>query len=214
MSILEVKNISYKYGKYDCVIRDLSLSFEQGNMYAILGSSGAGKTTLLSLLAGLDNCSEGSIYYKSADLKEINRDHYRAKNIGMVFQQFNLLHRFNALENILVAMEISKYKVADNKEYAKCLLDDFGIDKTKQFRKTIELSGGEQQRVAIARAISHSPDIILADEPTGNLDEENKNLIMSCLVKIAKEHSKCVILTTHSKEVAAYADEVIKIKNS
>jgi putative ABC transport system ATP-binding protein len=212
MAILETRNMSYKYGGGDMVINNLSLSFEKGRVYALLGVSGAGKTTLLSLLAGLDCCSEGAILYNGADLKTINRDNYRAKNIGMVFQQFNLLHRFNAMENVLMAMEISKCKTGNNKKHVENLLDNLGIDEKKRRRKVIELSGGEQQRVAIARAISHKPEIILADEPTGSLDEKNQMGIIDTLIKFAKNDGRCIIISTHSREVADSADEVFVIE--
>ncbi|MDR2532942.1 MAG: ABC transporter ATP-binding protein [Oscillospiraceae bacterium] len=212
MAVLEAKNISYKYGKGDMVIKNLNLSFEAGRVYALLGASGSGKTTLLSLLAGLDCCVDGSILYNGSDLKTMNRDRYRAKNIGMVFQQFNLLHRFNAVENVVMAMDISKYKVENGKKYAADLLDNLGIDEKKRRRKVIELSGGEQQRVAIARAISHKPKIILADEPTGSLDEINQSGIIEDLVKFAKKDGSCVIISTHSREVAESADEVFTIE--
>ena len=211
MAVLEAKNISYKYGKGDFVLKNLSLSFEAGLVYALLGTSGAGKTTLLSLLAGLDCCTNGCILYNGTDLKTMNRDRYRAKNVGMVFQHFNLLHRYNAVENITIAMEISKYKVSDTKKYAAGLLENLGIDEKKRRRKVIELSGGEQQRVAIARAISHEPNIILADEPTGSLDETNQSGIIEALIKTAKDDGRCIIISTHSKEVAEVADKIIMI---
>jgi len=213
MAILEARNISYKYNnKNGMVLKNLSMAFETGKVYALLGESGSGKTTLLSLLAGLDLAADGSITYKGVDLKSANRDRYRAKNIGMVFQQFNLLHRFNAVENVLIAMEISRYKVENSREYAKKLLGGIGIDDKKCRRKVIELSGGEQQRVAIARALSHNPNIILADEPTGNLDMANQTAILDILVKSAGEDNKCVIISTHAREVAEVADEVFTVE--
>ena len=211
MVILEAKNISYKYGKGRLVLKGLNISFEKGKVYALLGESGAGKTTFLSLLAGLDTCNDGEILYNGEDLKAINRDRYRAKNIGMIFQQFNLLHRFNAVENVQMAMEISKYKIKNSRQYVEGLLDGLGISGDKSRRKVIELSGGEQQRVAIARAISHQPEIILADEPTGSLDETNQTAIIDNLVKLAKNDNKCVIISTHSREVAESADMAFEI---
>lgn len=211
MAILDVQNISYRYSRGNLVLSSFNVAFEKGKIYALLGESGAGKTTLLSLLAGLDICLDGEILYNGEDLKALNRDKYRAKNIGMVFQQFNLLHRFNAVENVLVAMEISKYKIKNNKQYAEKLLDKLGIGKDKYQRKVIELSGGEQQRVAIARAISHQPEIILADEPTGSLDESNQTAIIDSLISFAKNDNKCVIISTHSRDIAALADMSIEI---
>ncbi|MCL2253988.1 MAG: ABC transporter ATP-binding protein [Lachnospiraceae bacterium] len=212
MAFLEIENLSYKYGHGDLVIKNMNFSFEAGKIYALLGASGAGKTTLLSLLAGLDNPVEGKILHNGVELKKINRDRYRAKYIGMVFQQFNLLHRFNAIDNIIMAMEISKYKVENRKQYAINLLESLGIDEKKRHRKVIELSGGEQQRVAIARALSHKPEIILADEPTGSLDEANQAGIIEILVKSAKEDNRCIIISTHSRDVAGVADKIIAIE--
>jgi len=214
MTTLEAKNISYRYGKGDLVIKNLSLSFEAGRVYALHGASGAGKTTLLSLLAGLDNPTDGAILYNSTELKTLNRDKYRAEKVGMVFQQFNLLHRYNAVENILLAMEVSKYKVDNRKKYAEELLENLGIDMKKRRRKIIELSGGEQQRVAIARAISHKPEIILADEPTGSLDEINQSGIIDNLIKFAKQDNVCVVISTHSRDVSERADEVFMIERN
>jgi len=211
VNTIEVKSISYKYKKGPNVLEDLSLSFETGQVYAVLGESGAGKTTLLSLLAGLDVCNNGSILYKGTDIKTINRDRYRAQSVGMIFQQFNLLHRFNAIENILIAMDISKHKTDNPRHYVENLLENIGIDKQKQRRKIIELSGGEQQRVAIVRAIAHQPDIILADEPTGSLDEANQRAVMESLMGLAKNDGKTVIISTHSKEVAEYADCIVRL---
>jgi len=211
MVVLDVQNISYKYGKGNLVLDGLSMTFETGKVYALLGESGSGKTTLLSLLAGLDVCRSGHIIYKGANLKKINRDLYRARNVGMVFQQFNLLHRFNAVDNVLMAMEISKYKVKNNRHYVEDLLEKLGIDEQKRRCKVIELSGGEQQRVAIARAISHQPEIILADEPTGSLDEANQKAVIDSLIKSAKADDKCIIISTHSRDVAQSADVVFEI---
>jgi putative ABC transport system ATP-binding protein len=211
MAVLDVQNISYKYSKGSLVLDDLSMTFKTGKVYAILGESGSGKTTLLSLLAGLDVCQSGHILYNGADLKKINRDLYRARNVGMVFQQFNLLHRFNAVDNVLMAMEISKYKTQNSKQYVESLLEELGIDEQKRRRKVIELSGGEQQRVAIARALSHQPEIILADEPTGSLDEKNQKAIIDSLIKSAKADDKSIVISTHSRDVAQLADVVFEI---
>ena len=215
MHLLDVQNISYKYEdrfkRNENVLDGFSAAFDAGKVYVMLGESGAGKTTLLSLLAGLDVCQGGVILYKGKDLKKTNRDRYRAKEVGMVFQQFNLLHRFNPVENVIIAMEISRFKHKNAREYAENLLERVGIKKDMQTRKVIELSGGEQQRVAITRAIAHSPAIILADEPTGSLDENNQKNIMDTLVAFAREDGKCVIISTHSRDVAEYADHVIRV---
>jgi len=211
MELLNVQNISYGYNKGNYVISDMSLSFEGGRVHVLLGESGVGKTTLLLLLAGLDVCHKGRILYNGEDLRDINRNHYRAKNVGVIFQQFNLLHKFNAVENLLVAMDISKYKIENRKQYAENLLANLGINNAKCRRKVVELSGGEQQRVAIARAISHNPEIIIADEPTGSLDDANQKSVMEILANSAHQDGKCVIIATHSHEVARYADHVFSI---
>ena len=209
MSILELKNVSYKYPKATkLVIKNINMSFEMGKLYSIMGKSGAGKTTLLSLVSGLDLCTEGQILYDGTDLKEINRDHYRAKSIGMVFQGYNLLTNATALENVVLSMSISSIKVQDKTNVAYAVLAKVGIDKETASRKVLKLSGGEQQRVGIARALCHNPDIIIADEPTGNLDGKTRETIMNILLSQAHEEKRCVIVVTHSQRVAAYADEL------
>jgi putative ABC transport system ATP-binding protein len=147
MVLLDVKDASYKYKSTFNVLNGLNMQFESGKMYVILGESGAGKTTLLSLLAGLDVCHEGAIVYKGTDIKTINRNRYRAEEIGIIFQQFNLLYRFNALQNIMVAMKISNYKTENDKKYAQSLLTNLGITENMTRRKITELSGGEQHYI-------------------------------------------------------------------
>lgn len=214
MSILELKNVSYQYEKgTKNVLSNINISFESGTLYAIMGKSGSGKTTLLSLLSGLDVPTSGEILYNGKDLKKLDRDDYRAKGIGVIFQGYNLLTNATVLENILLSMNISGCKGRDKKQTALELLQKVGIDEEKAGRKTLKLSGGEQQRVGIARALSHNPDIILADEPTGNLDGDTENDIMEIFKALAREQSKCVIIVTHSKNVAEYADEVIQLQN-
>ena len=211
MSVLELNNINYKYeGTSNKVLSNINLSFEQKKLYAIMGKSGSGKTTLLSLLSGLDLPTDGKLLYKGKDLRKMNRDEYRAKEIGVIFQGYNLLTNATVLENILLSMNISGVKDKSKRKTALELLEKVGIDNEKASRKTLKLSGGEQQRVGIARAISHNPDIILADEPTGNLDGDTENSIMEIFKDLSKQ-GKCVIVVTHSKNVAAYADEVIQL---
>jgi putative ABC transport system ATP-binding protein len=212
MNILELKNISYQYDRAKKpVLSAVNLSFERGLLYAIMGKSGSGKTTLLSLISGLDLPTGGEILYNGADLKSLNRDDYRSKGIGVIFQGYNLLTNASVLENILLSMDISGSKEKNKKQYALELLCKVGIDEEKANRRILKLSGGEQQRVGIARALSHHPDIIIADEPTGNLDGETENSIMEIFKELAYEQDKCVIVVTHSKSVAGYADEVIEL---
>lgn len=214
MSTLALGNVSYQYGKTTkFVLKDVSVNFEQGVLYCIVGKSGAGKSTLLSLISGLDLCTNGAILYGDKDLRAMNRDEYRAKNIGVIFQGYNLLTNCSAVENTVLSMNISGSRTKGKKESAYTLLSRLGIDRETADRKILQLSGGEQQRVGIARALSHNPDILIADEPTGNLDGDTAKGIMDIFVRLAHEENKCVIIVTHSKEVAAYADRIMRIAN-
>lgn len=210
MSILHLDHISYTYEKTETpVLRDITADFEAGKMYAIIGKSGAGKTTLLSLISGLDVCGQGTISYNGEDLKSINRDRYRALSIGVVFQSYNLLLNASAVENVVLSMNLSGDRSADRKSSAYRLLEKVGIDRATADRKILKLSGGEQQRTGIARALSHNPDILIADEPTGNLDESTEEEILQILTGLVKNEKRCVIIVTHSHKVASYADEVL-----
>lgn len=209
MSVLTLKQVGYTYeGTRKKVLKNINMEFEKSKLYAIMGKSGAGKSTLLSLLSGLDTVKEGAISYNGADLRQIDRDDFRAKSIGVIFQGYNLLTNATALENILLSMHISGSKESEKTVYALRLLESVGIDGETARRKVLKLSGGEQQRVGIARALSHNPDIVIADEPTGNLDSDTEANIMAILRRLAHEEDKCVIVVTHSKSVADYADEL------
>lgn len=209
MSTLTLQNVSYKYeGSERLVIRDVSMSFEPGNVYTIIGKSGAGKSTLLNLLAGLDVATTGHIVYDGVSLAEINRNHYRARKAGIIFQGFNLLTNATALDNILLSMYISGVKGVNKKVRALELLEKVGISPEKANCKILKLSGGEQQRIGIARALAHNPELIVADEPTGNLDEDTANRVLEVFASLAHEEGKCVIIVTHAKEVIAIADEI------
>ncbi|WP_041139835.1 ATP-binding cassette domain-containing protein [Beduini massiliensis] len=209
MSLLRLENVSYAYaGSNKKVLKKINIAFESGILYGIIGKSGAGKSTLLSLLSGLDKCKEGNIIYNGQDMAKIDRDEYRAKKIGVIFQGYNLLTNATVLDNILLSIDISGKKISNKKEYALKLLEKVGIDKEKAMRKVLKLSGGEQQRVGIARALSHDPDVIIADEPTGNLDSDTEANIMEILKNLAHEENKCVIIVTHSKGAASYVDDL------
>ncbi len=209
MSILILKDVTYKYeGAAKDVLRGIDATFEAGRVYTIVGKSGAGKSTLLSLIAGLDVSTGGEILYRGTNLRTMDRDNYRAKNIGVIFQGLNLLTNATAVENIVLSMHISGSKEKDKKAYAYTLLAKVGINKESADRKVLKLSGGEQQRVAIARALSHNPDIIIADEPTGNLDKETEADVLGILTSLAHDEGKCVIIVTHSKRVTSFADEI------
>jgi len=214
MNVLTLSNVTYKYeGTKKNVLKNVSAVFEAGKVYAIVGKSGSGKSTLLSLIAGLDVCVNGNILHGDSDLREIDRDEYRAKGIGVIFQSFNLITNSTAVENIVLSMQISGSAERDKKSFAYELLQKVGIDKETANRKVLKLSGGEQQRVGIARALAHNPDIIIADEPTGNLDTETENDVLKILTSLAHDDGKCVIIVTHSKKVSSVADEILGMKD-
>lgn len=208
MELLKAEKVGFTYDKEKYVLKDISLSFEKGKAYGIFGKSGAGKTTFLSLLAGLDVVTEGAIFYKGKDLKTINRDDYRCNEIGVIFQSYNLLPHLTALENVLLSMDISHIKGKDKKEKALGLLKKVGLSEEKVGRRVLLLSGGEQQRVAIARALAYDSELILADEPTGNLDKETEEEILTLLLSISHTENKCVIIISHSTKVKEGVDIV------
>ena len=211
--ILELKDVDFTYDGYKYVLKNINLTFEKEKIYGIFGKSGAGKTTLLSLMAGLEVTTNGEVLYKGKDLKKINRDIYRSNEIGVIFKNYNLLPHLTALENVILSMDISNIKVKDRKKKAYQLLKKVGIDEVKANRRILKLSGGEQQRVAIARAISYNPEVVLADEPTGNLDHKTEKQIIDVLLNLAHQKNKCVIVVTHSKDVAENADIVYDLEN-
>lgn len=214
MNILTLENVYFQYeGTKKYVLNDVSASFQKGVLYGIVGKSGSGKSTILSLLSGMDLCSKGEIYYHDKPMKTLNRDEYRAKGIGVIFQGYNLLTNATVLDNIVLAMDISGQKGINKKKEAFKVLLQVGIDEEMAKRKVLKLSGGEQQRVAIARALATKADIIIADEPTGNLDQDTENDILKILTKLAHEQEKCVIIVTHSKNVAKSVDTLMSLQS-
>ena len=214
MGILKLENVSYRYKdapKDVYVFKNINYEFEQGKIYAIKGKSGSGKTTLLSLITGLEKCSEGKILYEDKELKKMNLDKYRNTDIGIVFQSYNLLPRLTAIENIILSMDISKVKVKNKKEKALELMRSVGLKEEHANRKILKLSGGEQQRIAIARSLSYNPKIIIADEPTGNLDKETENEILKIFENLAKKENKCIIIVTHSQNVCDNVDVIYEL---
>ncbi len=210
--MLRLENVSYTYKKGNgAVLNNVNIEFEASTVYGIVGKSGSGKSTLLSLMAGLDVVTDGLVEYNGKDLKSLDRDVYRAQNIGVIFQSFNLLTTLSALENIVLSMNISESDVKDKESFALNLLERLGIGEELAKRKVLNLSGGEQQRVAIARALSHNPDVMIADEPTANLDEDTAASIMEILQSLAKDEGKCVIIVSHSRQVATYVDALYGI---
>lgn len=205
MSVLSLQKISFAYGNTP-VLEDISYEFEKGKMYCIIGKSGAGKTTLLSLLSGLASPDSGTILYDGKDIRKIDRYTFRSKYIGVIFQSFNLLTKFTAAENVVLSMDIAGVKSKQKKQKAMELLSSVGLNEDEANRRVLKLSGGQQQRVAIARALSYDPDIILADEPTGNLDTETQDEIMEIFRELT-DQGKCVIIVSHSPDVAEKCDE-------
>lgn len=212
--LLELENVSYSYqdGKEKNQILDhASYLFEKGKIYAVVGASGSGKTTTLSLASGLDKPDDGKVLFKGKDIQEIGLNKYRREDISIVFQSYNLIYYMNALENVMSALEIAGIKRKDKKEYCLSILEQLGLSKDECKRDIRQLSGGQQQRVAIARALVSKAPIILADEPTGNLDSATAGEIIDILKTLAKERNKCVIVVTHSKEVAEAADIILEL---
>ena len=204
MNILEIKNVTYSYANSkEKVLSLINQGFELGKFYAIIGKSGTGKSTLLSLLAGLDKPNSGEILFKDENIEKAGYSNHRKNNISLVFQNYNLIDYLSPLENIRLV----------NSKASEDILLELGLDKTQVRRNVMKLSGGQQQRVAIARALVSEAPVILADEPTGNLDETTAGEIIEVLKKLAKERNKRVIVVTHSKEVASAADTILELNN-
>lgn len=204
MKVLKLENVGYHYSdSKEKVFTELNAEFSTGKFYAIIGRSGAGKSTLLSLLAGLDAPTAGKIKFGDEDIKTKGYNYHRKKHITLVFQNYNLIDYLSPLENVRLV----------NSGAEKEILTELGLDEEQIRRNVMRLSGGQQQRVAIARALASEAPIILADEPTGNLDEQTTTEIIEILKRSAHKNKKCVIVVTHSKEVAAAADQVLELKN-
>lgn len=213
-SVLEMKDLTFSYKNGKIILDHLNFSFEKGKCYAILGQSGSGKTTLLSLLGGMEKIPDGQILYKGEDIWKGGARKYRNQHVGMIFQDYNLLEYMNGVQNITAAMEITDNTIENPEEYCLELLEKVGIDKSTSERNVKKISGGEQQRIAVARALAKGADIILADEPTGNLDEDTAAEIMKLFLKIAHEEQKCVIMVTHSKSLAQICDIKLHLVNA
>lgn len=212
MSILQTENVCYSYdGGKTPVLHHMNLEFEKSRTYAIVGKSGTGKTTLLSLLSGLEEPTEGKIFYHNRDMKTLDKYKYRSQNIGVIFQNFNLLPQLSAVENVILSMDVAGRKVPDKKNHALALLQKVSIGESTARRRILKLSGGEQQRVAIARALAYDPDIILADEPTGNLDGETEEAVVRILQDLAHKEEKCVIIVTHSRAISKQVDVIYEL---
>ena len=205
MSVLSMNIVSYQYKEArQSVLSQIDQEFEAGKFYAIIGKSGSGKSTLLSLLAALDNPTSGKILFEGEDIQEKGDSYHRKHHISLVFQNYNLIDYLTPLENIRLV----------NPQATKEILLQLGLEESHVNRNVLKLSGGQQQRVAIARALVSEAPIILADEPTRNLDEQTAGEIIDVLKALAKERQKCVIVVTHSKEVANAADTILELRET
>lgn len=202
MSTLELRNVSYSYEKGKAVLTDISTELKSGMMYAILGPSGSGKTTLLSLLGGLDTPTSGSVLFDGENITTKGLAHHRRHNISLIFQSYNLIDYMTPVENVWLTAKLE----------AMPILEKLGLTRDETLRNVLKLSGGQQQRVAIARALASDAPIILADEPTGNLDPDTADEITAVLKESAHTFGKCVVVVTHSGELAKQADMVLEIK--
>jgi len=217
-SLIKLDNVwkVYQLGQVELsVLRGISLEIHPGDFVTIMGPSGSGKSTLMHIIGCLDLPTKGRVFLEGQEVLELSEDELaqiRGKRIGFVFQQFNLLHNLNALENVMLPMVFQG--VAENKriERAKELLISLDLGK-RIFHRPPELSGGERQRVAIARALSNNPEIIVADEPTGNLDSTTGKMIMEILIDLHKNEKKTIIVVTHDPNIADYTEETINIKD-
>lgn len=212
MERLQLQDVGYSYTGNNMVVEHINYTFEDGKIYAITGKSGAGKTTLLSLMSLLAKPTMGQILYEGKDITDIDPYWYRSHYAGVIFQSYNLLMNMTALENVMLSMYIAGKKTDDNKAYALSLLASVGLDEEEANRRILKLSGGQQQRVAIARCLSYDPKVILADEPTGNLDHETQEEILGIFKELAQQ-GRCIILVTHSIDVANCADQVHQLQS-
>ena len=202
MSVMQINNLKYSYEKNRTVLKEITVSLEAGNMYAILGPSGCGKTTLLSLLGGLDSPTSGNILFEGEDIARSGLDNHRKNHVSFIFQSYNLIDYLTPRENVALTSKLPPQPI----------LKRVGLTEEESKRNVLKLSGGQQQRVAIARALASESPVILADEPTGNLDEDTARDITELLKSSAHEQGKCVVIVTHSSEVAEQADVVLRLK--
>lgn len=201
--MLEIKNVSYSYNNQSKIINKVNVEFEKGKMYVICGASGSGKTTFLSLIGGLEETKEGSIVFEGENIKQRGLEWYRKNIVSFVFQNYNLIDYLTAKENVMLTAKLDPITI----------LLDLGISEEEAERNILQLSGGQQQRIAIARAIASQAPVILADEPTGNLDNNTAMEIIGILKKNAHDLNKCVVIVTHSMLIAKEADKVFWLEN-
>ena len=216
--LIKLENVwkIYQLGKVELtVLRGINLEITPGSFVTVMGPSGSGKSTLLHITGCLDLPTKGKVFWEGQDVSELSEDELaqiRGQKIGFVFQQFNLLHNLNALENVMLPMVFQGVSEKERTEKAKELLVSLNLGK-RIFHRPLELSGGEQQRIAIARALSNNPEIVVADEPTGNLDSFTGKIIMEILINLHKNEKKTIIVVTHDPNIAGYSEKIINIKD-
>ena len=216
MSVIELHNVKYVYQtQYQRVeaLRGISYAFEPGKVYAIMGSSGGGKTTLLSLMAGLDVPTEGSVLCEGVSTADIDLEKYRRERVAVIYQDFRLFPLLTVAENVMYPMEMRGMKAAAAKKRATELIKKVGLSEDVLDRFPAMLSGGQQQRIAVARALGMETNILLADEPTGNLDSQNTEKLFGILESLAHEDGYCVVIVTHDEELGLRADEILRIND-
>ncbi len=202
MSIMEIKGVRYSYDNKRNILKSVNADFEAGKMYAIVGPSGCGKTTLLSLLGGLDSPMEGQILFDGQDIERIGLAAHRKNDVAFIFQSYNLIDYLTPQENVVLTSKLPPLPI----------LERVGLTEEESKRNVLKLSGGQQQRVAIARALASDARVILADEPTGNLDEDTAVEITNILKECAHQMNKCIIIVTHSNELAKQTDVILKLR--
>lgn len=202
MSIVKTCNVKYSYDGNRTVLKNICAEFEAGKMYAVLGPSGCGKTTLLSLLGGLDSPSDGQVLFQGEDIEKKGLAWHRKNNVAFIFQSYNLIDYMTPAENVALTSKLPPLPI----------LERLGLTKEESRRNVLKLSGGQQQRVAIARALASDASVILADEPTGNLDEDTAAPIINILKECAHQMNKCVIVVTHSNDLSKQADVIFRLK--
>ncbi|MCI9225959.1 MAG: ABC transporter ATP-binding protein [Acutalibacter sp.] len=216
MSVLSAEELSFTYqSKYQKVhaLNNVSCNFELGRFYAIVGQSGSGKTTLLSMLAGLGDPDEGRVASEGRTVREIGSERHRRENVSVIYQSFNLFPHLTILENVAYPMRVVRVPMRQAVPRAQELLAAVGLEDVDPRKRPAMLSGGQQQRVAIARALASEAKVLLADEPTGNLDSENGRNIITLLKYLAKEEKRCIIVITHDREIAAQADVIYRMRD-
>ena len=214
MAVLKLRNVTYTYkNSQRPAVNAANCDFDAGTLYAVIGPSGSGKSTLLSMLAGLDLPTDGDVLLGEDAIRSLDLDRYRRESVSMIFQAFQLFPLLTVTENVCFPLELVGKKPKEAKPRAEKLLSDVGITEEEMKRFPANLSGGQQQRVAIARSLASGAKILLADEPTGNLDVENTMRVMEILKSLAKDQGYCVIVVTHDSEVADMADVVYRMKD-